>query len=85
MEATILTNPSLSSVDTMASAFFYGILIHPKILKRVLDNDASHLQICPAVLTVGPFPPPNDSWQTHLIPHISGLRPINTELHAAPG
>ncbi|KAH9980979.1 hypothetical protein BGW80DRAFT_1162287 [Lactifluus volemus] len=35
----------------MASAFFYGILIHPKILKRVLNNDASHLQICPAILT----------------------------------
>ncbi|KAI0247957.1 hypothetical protein BJV78DRAFT_860080 [Lactifluus subvellereus] len=34
----------------MATAFFYGILIHPKILKRVLDNDASHLRICPAIL-----------------------------------
>lgn len=39
----------------MASAFFYGTLMHPKILKRVLHNDASHLQICPAVLMVGPF------------------------------
>ncbi|KAH9993805.1 hypothetical protein BJV77DRAFT_1103390 [Russula vinacea] len=34
----------------MASAFFYGTLMHPKILKRVLHNDASHLQICPAIL-----------------------------------
>ena len=42
--------------DTMASAFFYGTLMHPKILKRVLHNDASHLQICPAILTVGPVP-----------------------------
>lgn len=42
--------------DTMASAFFYGTLMHPKILKRVLHNDASHLQICPAILTVGPIP-----------------------------
>jgi len=25
--------------------------MHPKILKRVLHNDASHLQICPAILT----------------------------------
>jgi hypothetical protein len=40
----------------MASAFFYGTLMHPKILKRVLHNDASHLQICPAILTVSPFP-----------------------------
>jgi hypothetical protein len=38
----------------MASAFFYGTLMHPKILKRVLHNDASHLQICPAILMVGP-------------------------------
>ena len=44
-------------IDTMASAFFYGILLHPKILKRVLNNDASHLQICPAILTVCPLPP----------------------------
>jgi len=41
----------------MTSAFFYGILLHPKILKRVLNNDASHLQICPAILTVRPLPP----------------------------
>lgn len=42
--------------DMMASAFFYGTLMHPKILKRVLHNDASHLQICPAVLMVGLLP-----------------------------
>jgi len=34
----------------MTSAFFYGTLMHPKILKRVLHNDASHLKICPAIL-----------------------------------
>ncbi|KAF8206392.1 hypothetical protein K438DRAFT_1578269 [Mycena galopus ATCC 62051] len=33
-----------------ASAFFYGTLMHPKILKRVIGNDGSHLQICQAVL-----------------------------------
>ncbi|KAJ7707674.1 hypothetical protein B0H17DRAFT_918044 [Mycena rosella] len=32
------------------AAFFYGTLMHPKILKRVIGNDGSHLQICPAVL-----------------------------------
>ncbi|KAJ7158728.1 hypothetical protein C8R46DRAFT_398513 [Mycena filopes] len=32
------------------SAFFYGTLMHPKILKRVIGNDGSHLHICPAVL-----------------------------------
>ncbi|KAI9446145.1 hypothetical protein H4582DRAFT_1903858 [Lactarius indigo] len=34
----------------MPSAFFYGALMHPKILKRVLENDASHLKICPSIL-----------------------------------
>jgi hypothetical protein len=51
-----LTQVSLPTTDTMASAFFYGTLMHPKILKRVLHNDASHLQICPAILMVSPFP-----------------------------
>ena len=34
------------------SAFFYGTLLHPKILKRVIGNDGSYLEICPAVLLV---------------------------------
>ncbi|KAF7327722.1 Phosphoric monoester hydrolase [Mycena kentingensis (nom. inval.)] len=34
----------------MASAFFYGTLMHPRILCRVIGNDGSHLKICPAVL-----------------------------------
>jgi len=34
------------------SAFFYGTLLHPKILRRVIGNDGSHLEICPAVLLV---------------------------------
>ncbi|KIK63040.1 hypothetical protein GYMLUDRAFT_72273 [Collybiopsis luxurians FD-317 M1] len=32
------------------SSFFYGTLMHPKILKRVIGNDGSHLQIAPAIL-----------------------------------
>ncbi|TFL03875.1 hypothetical protein BDV98DRAFT_563206 [Pterulicium gracile] len=32
------------------SAFFYGTLMHPNILRRVIGNDGSHLHICPAVL-----------------------------------
>ncbi|KAI5117959.1 hypothetical protein M0805_001620 [Coniferiporia weirii] len=32
------------------SAFFYGTLLHPKVLKRVIGNDGTHLRICPAVL-----------------------------------
>ncbi|KAN0093176.1 hypothetical protein V8E55_003960 [Tylopilus felleus] len=34
----------------MTSAFFYGTLMHPKILKRVIGNDGSYLQIRPALL-----------------------------------
>ena len=34
------------------SAFFYGILMHPKILLGVISNDGSHLKISPAVLLV---------------------------------
>ncbi|KAJ7153092.1 hypothetical protein C8R43DRAFT_885818 [Mycena crocata] len=33
-----------------SSCSFYGTLMHPKILKRVIQNDVSHRQICPAVL-----------------------------------
>ncbi|KAL1697146.1 hypothetical protein GGG16DRAFT_42380 [Schizophyllum commune] len=33
----------------MVASFFYGTLMHPKILKLVIQNDASHLEICAAV------------------------------------
>lgn len=36
-------------------AFFYGTLMHPKILERVIRNDGSHLEICPAALMVRPY------------------------------
>ena len=36
------------------NAFFYGVLIHPKIVLRVTSNDGSHLKLCPAVLLVSP-------------------------------
>ncbi|KAJ2914074.1 hypothetical protein MD484_g6348, partial [Candolleomyces efflorescens] len=32
------------------SAFFYGTLMHPRILRQVIQNDGSHLQFCPAIL-----------------------------------
>lgn len=34
-------------------AFFYGTLMQPEILQRVLGNNGSHLRICPAILKVG--------------------------------
>jgi hypothetical protein len=39
----------------MTTVFVYGTLMHHEILKWVLNNDASHLHICPAILTVGPL------------------------------
>ena len=39
-------------VSIMASAFFYGTLMAPAILYRVVDNDGSHLQVAPAILLV---------------------------------
>jgi hypothetical protein len=53
----IPTHKFFFPTDKMTTAFFYGVLIHPTILKRVLNNDASHLQICPAILTVRPLLP----------------------------
>ncbi|KAF8753271.1 PLP-dependent transferase [Rhizoctonia solani] len=43
------TNMSNGTTETV-SAFFYGTLMHPAVLKRVMGNDASHLQAAPAVL-----------------------------------
>ncbi|KAL6301500.1 hypothetical protein BKA93DRAFT_796907 [Sparassis latifolia] len=32
------------------SAFFYGTLLHPSILRRVIGHDGAQLEICPALL-----------------------------------
>ncbi|EJF64746.1 hypothetical protein BD309DRAFT_945513 [Dichomitus squalens] len=32
------------------TAFFYGTLLHPSILRRVIGHEGSRLQICPALL-----------------------------------
>ncbi|KAH9481407.1 AIG2-like protein C [Psilocybe cubensis] len=32
------------------SAFFYGTLMHPKVLIGVIRNKGEHLEVCPAVL-----------------------------------
>ncbi|GLB40394.1 putative gamma-glutamyl cyclotransferase, AIG2-like [Lyophyllum shimeji] len=34
----------------MASAFFYGTLMHPKVLQRVIQHKGAELEICPAIL-----------------------------------
>ncbi|KAG5643018.1 hypothetical protein DXG03_001756 [Asterophora parasitica] len=36
----------------MVSAFFYGTLMHPKVLQRVIKHEGADLEISPAVLLV---------------------------------
>ncbi|EJU04710.1 hypothetical protein DACRYDRAFT_47945 [Dacryopinax primogenitus] len=36
--------------DSGDNAFFYGTLMYPKIIKRVLNNTGNHLSVCPAIL-----------------------------------
>ncbi|KAH8100760.1 hypothetical protein BXZ70DRAFT_906950 [Cristinia sonorae] len=38
------------------AAFFYGTLIHPQILRRVIGNPAEHLAVSPAVLLNADYP-----------------------------
>lgn len=38
--------------DGLYCAFFYGTLMHPDILKRVIGNDGTHLKICSGILLV---------------------------------
>ncbi|KEP51178.1 aminotransferase [Rhizoctonia solani 123E] len=39
-----------NGANETVSAFFYGTLMHPAVLRRVVGNDASHLRAAPAVL-----------------------------------
>ncbi|EFI27900.1 homoaconitate hydratase [Coprinopsis cinerea okayama7 len=45
-----------SEASTGHSAFFYGTLMHPKILTRVINNTGAHLRFCPAVLLRADYP-----------------------------
>lgn len=45
---TTLEKPS-GPVDI---AFFYGTLMHPDIIRKVIGNDGSHLRAAPAILQV---------------------------------
>ncbi|KAG8756890.1 hypothetical protein FRC12_010439, partial [Ceratobasidium sp. 428] len=39
-----------AEASSLVSAFFYGTLMHPAVIRRVIANDASHLEAAPAVL-----------------------------------
>ncbi|KAJ7756468.1 hypothetical protein DFH07DRAFT_820686 [Mycena maculata] len=56
------------------SAFFYGTLMHPAILKRVIGKDGSHLQICPAVLLKFTRHCVKDADYPGIIPYDEGRR-----------
>ncbi|TFK20278.1 hypothetical protein FA15DRAFT_673595, partial [Coprinopsis marcescibilis] len=38
------------SSSKVYNSFFYGTLMHPKILTRVIGNEGTHLRFCPAIL-----------------------------------
>ncbi|KAI0951314.1 hypothetical protein AcW1_008384 [Taiwanofungus camphoratus] len=40
----------LTLMPELFSAFFYGTLLHPSILRRVIGHDGEQLEICPALL-----------------------------------
>ncbi|KAF8478307.1 hypothetical protein JB92DRAFT_2768827, partial [Gautieria morchelliformis] len=37
-------------MSATTSAFFYGIFLHPEVLRRVIGNTGDHLQVSPAIL-----------------------------------
>jgi len=51
-EALHKSSPTIRPTMGRTTAFFYGTLMIPKILKNVINNDGSHLKMCPAILFV---------------------------------
>ena len=56
MSSTLADSTSLQPtqhvVASPSSAFFYGTLMHPAVIRRVIRNDGLHLQMCSAILYV---------------------------------
>ena len=46
------TAQSSASEQQTYNAFFYGTLLHPKVLRRVIRHTGANLKISPAVLEV---------------------------------
>jgi hypothetical protein len=61
-----------SSSDT-TSAFFYGTLLHPEVIRRVIGNTGDHLQVAPAILL--------DFTRHHVKACISRSTALQVELH----
>ncbi|KAF6757293.1 hypothetical protein DFP72DRAFT_892235 [Ephemerocybe angulata] len=45
-----MSEPSLDEPKEPKRAFFYGTLMHPRILQHIIGNDGSHLRFSPAFL-----------------------------------
>ncbi len=41
-------------VNVPGCTFFYGTLMEPAVIRRAIQNEGLHLQVCPAVLYVSP-------------------------------
>ncbi|PIL35653.1 hypothetical protein GSI_02383 [Ganoderma sinense ZZ0214-1] len=50
------------------SAFFYGTLLHPSILRRVIGHEGSGLEICPALLQARAHPSQDKNYPA-VLPH----------------
>ncbi|KAF8905110.1 hypothetical protein CPB84DRAFT_1960658 [Gymnopilus junonius] len=62
------------------AAFFYGTLMHPKILKAVIKNEGAHLKVCPAVLLDYTRHEVKGCDYPGIIPFDKGVRIINKPL-----
>ncbi|KAF8867805.1 hypothetical protein BD779DRAFT_1386667, partial [Infundibulicybe gibba] len=60
--------------------FFYGTLMHPRILKRVIKNDGSHLRFCPGILLEHTRHQVKDADYPGILPYSQGRKLFDREL-----
>jgi len=75
LPVTLMTRTS----DTK-SAFFYGTLMHPKILRKVLRKRGTHLTICPALLKDYTRHQVNYADYPGIVPYEKGRKLLDREL-----
>ncbi|KDR76275.1 hypothetical protein GALMADRAFT_67824 [Galerina marginata CBS 339.88] len=67
------------------TAFFYGTLMHPKILKAVIQNDGEHLKLCSALLLDYTRHEVKESDYPGIIPINKGLKILKRTLSRDEG
>ena len=50
MAAALVDGSARSNADGTYSLFFFGTLVHPAILSKVIQNDGAHVAVQPAIL-----------------------------------